>query len=447
VPGTIRLDVGLGERPVPPQKLADDQRQVERLLGEAERFKVVLHASGTTRRVLVQASPAVDNGFVPITVEAGSGTAGAGKHERGIFAGNLRVSVEEDGALQVEDGARSFRVELSDEGDRGDLYHFDPVAGEQPAHPRLKSWRVTEEGPLRARLVIDSELELPLGLNVDRARRSDEKRLCLLSTEVTLTAGERRVELATTFTNDARDHRLRALCTLPFAANRIDADQGLAVVERPLEATSLGAGAERPAPTGQHQRFVDVSDGRRGLALFSRGLPEHEVRTGKDSTVLALTLLRAVGWLARGDLSCVDHAVGPMVETPGAEEPGLHRFEWALYPHEGDWTSALAESRRYQAPPLAVGGGVTAPLGRGLLEVSPSTVTISAVYPSKAGVVVRVLNASDRPAEAVFTPAVTPRTAHLVDPLERPLQELPMANGKLRLTLGAWQLATILLAQ
>jgi hypothetical protein len=153
-------------------------------------------------------------------------------------------------------------------------------------------------------------------------------------------------------------------------------------------------------------------------------------------------LLRAVGWLARGDLSCVDHAVGPMVETPGAQEPGLHRFEWALV----DGGDGMSEARRYQAPPISI-NGVIAPLGRGLVEVSPRTVTISAAYPSKAGLVVRVLNASSQPAEAVLTPAVTPRTASLVDPLERPLEKLAITNGKLRLTLAPWRLATILLAQ
>jgi len=218
------------------------------------------------------------------------------------------------------------------------------------------------------------------------------------------------------------------------------------VVDRPLATAALGAGAERPAPTGQHQRFVDVSDGRRGLALFSRGLPEHEVRAGGSHTELYLTLLRAVGWLARGDLSCIDHAVGPMVETPGAQEPGLHRFEFALSPHNGDWESAhvLAEARRYQAPPLSVGGGVIAPTGRGLVDVQGATVT--ALYPSANGLVLRLLNPSSQTAEIVLTPAQPPRQASLTDPLERPLEPLAIADGKIRLTLGPQKLATILLA-
>jgi hypothetical protein len=41
---------------------------------------------------------------------------------------------------------------------------------------------------------------------------------------------------------------------------------------------------------------------------------------------------------------------------------------------------------------------------------------------------------------------VTPRTATLVDPLERPERELAVQDGKIRLTLPPWRVATILLA-
>jgi alpha-mannosidase len=461
-PGLIRLDVGLGERPVARDKLAADQRRVERLLGEAERFKVVLHASGTTHRVLAQVSPAVENGFVPITVEAGTeaATAEAGAAvvrqtaaaaEGAISAGPLRVSLDADGLI-VADHAQfgRARIELTDEGDRGDLYHFDPVPGDAPLRARLVRTSVVESGPLRARLVAEHELLLPGSLSADRSRRAGEPRPCTALTEITLVAGEPRVELAVSFTNDALDHRLRAVHHLPFAATRLDADQGLAVVARPLETTSLGAGVERPAPTGQHQRFADVSDGRRGLALLCRGLPEHEVRVEGERTQLLVTLLRSVGWLARGDLSCVDHAVGPMVETPAAQEPGLHRFEWALYFHPGDWESGgvAAEARRHQAPPLACTRVPQNLSGRALVEVSPAEVLLSAVTPgesSEKSTNVRIINLSSRPVEARLRPAVAPRAAWRVDPLERRQSSLTIAEGVIRVQLGAWQLATILL--
>jgi hypothetical protein len=79
--------------------------------------------------------------------------------------------------------------------------------------------------------------------------------------------------------------------------------------------------------------------------------------------------------------------------------------------------------------------------------VAPAEVVLSAAYPSEsgAGVVARVLNASGRAVEASLRPAVPPGEALAVDPLERPLRALALSDGLLRLPLGPWQVATILL--
>ncbi|MFI5291061.1 MAG: glycosyl hydrolase-related protein, partial [Polyangia bacterium] len=266
-------------------------------------------------------------------------------------------------------------------------------------------------------------------------------------------AGERRVELTTTFDNQVADHRLRALVHAPLCAERLDAHQGLAVIARPLDpAAALGAGTERAAPTGQHHLFVDISDGVSGVALESRGLPEHEVLREEDrSTRLALTLLRAVGWLSRGDLSVIDHAAGPMIPTPGAQEPGLHRFEYALVLHEGDYQKGrvLADAQRFAAPATAVTPKGKHPVSpRPLVELGPETIALSALYPSdKGGTVVRILNASPEPSLATLTCSFPLAEAIEIDPLEQPLQttRLERKGASLRLPLRPWELATILL--
>jgi alpha-mannosidase len=277
-----------------------------------------------------------------------------------------------------------------------------------------------------------------------------------ITTEVTLVAGEPLVRFATSFDNQVTDHRLRALFHAPFSAERLDVDHGLAVAARPLDPSVLGAGTERPAPTGQHHLFVDVTDGQRGVALMGHGLGEHEVvREGDGAeTRLALTLLRAVGWLSRGDLSVIDHAAGPMVPTPGAQESGLHRFEYALYLHPGNWEEGdvLSHARRFAAPAIAVvpKGKSQAPGARPLCELAPASVVLSAAHPALDGngVVARVLNAAPRPVDAVLKPAMAVREALAVDPLERPLDVAGgpvMRDGAVVMRLGPWQLATILL--
>lgn len=58
-----------------------------------------------------------------------------------------------------------------------------------------------------------------------------------------------------------------------------------------------------PAPIWPFQGFVDASDGQAGMAVVTRGLPECECLTDEDgNVVLAVTLLRCVEWISRGDL-------------------------------------------------------------------------------------------------------------------------------------------------
>jgi len=468
-PGVIRLDVGLGERPAPEGTLEADQKKLEHLMKTAQKFHIVMHGGDVMRPVLLQASGAAETALVPIVVRAGEASLDfvAAKKldgEVGIGCGPLRVVAQPDGSVLITDGRTPLGPvranELVDDGDRGDLYHFDAAGA--PVRPKTARARVTEEGPLRARMIVEQELELPLGLTKDRAGRDAATRVCVAATEITLTAGDRKVEFKTTFDNQASDHRLRALVHAPIWAERLDVEHGLAVVARPLDpGAALGAGTERAAPTGQHHGFVDVSDGNAGVALMSRGLPEHEVMRerldGGTETRIALTLVRSVGWLSRGDLKVIDHAAGPMVATPGAQEPGAHTFEYAVVLHAGDWQAGgiLVEARRYRAPPIPVrlAGKATAPAGKPLVGVSPGSVVLSAVHPAEGGrgLVVRVLNGSSDRVDAKLTTMFRYTEAIEVDPLEQPIDSQRRArvalgrDGTVALSLGAWQLATILL--
>ncbi len=462
--GLVRMDVGLGETQVSPKLLAADQLRVGSLLKTAKRFKIVLHGCGVTRPMLVQGGPSEEAAFVPIAVRPGTPDASVpvvSVGEVGMSCGSLTVSVNPDGTVLIRDPELplgAVRVnDLVDEGDRGDLYHFDG-AGE-PIRCHTTRVTIAERGPVRGRLHIEQELAIPLHLHEDRKQRIANSRPTRIVTEVTLIAGQRTVELVTTLHNESSDHRLRVLCHAPFEADRIDAEHGMTIIDRPLDSgRSLGAGTERAAPTGQHHLFVDVTDGKAGMALMSRGLIEHEVvrRGGGDAsgTHIALTLLRSVGWLSRGDLSTIDHAAGPMVPTPAAQELGAHRFEYAVLLHRGDWQAGrvLADARRYAAPPVTVKlkGERTVPSGTGLVKVKPESVIVTALQHSAAHprqLSVRLLNESPQSAEVELAAAFAIESATVVDPLEVPVAGAVarIAAGVAHLRLRPWQLVTLLL--
>ena len=131
----------------------------------------------------------------------------------------------------------------------------------------------------------------------------------LVRTTLELRPRERFLRVAHELDNRARDHRLRAHFPLPVRVDGSDAECAFAVVHRGL--TAEGGAHEAGLPTFPSRRFVDASDGTAGLALIHDGLLEYEV-VG-DGRALALTLLRAVGYLSRMAPDLRPNPAGPPV--------------------------------------------------------------------------------------------------------------------------------------
>ncbi len=122
-PGTVRLDVGLGDAPVTPESLVDDQRRVEPLLKKAERFKVLMHYGALSRPALVQGGPAPELSLVPIAFVAGKPAAdlAVGAQARRRRGGDR---------LRTADGHRARR-----------RLHRDPRLSQRSARARQRSRR------------------------------------------------------------------------------------------------------------------------------------------------------------------------------------------------------------------------------------------------------------------------------------------------------------------
>ena len=106
-----------------------------------------------------------------------------------------------------------------------------------------------------------------------------------------------------------------------------------------------------------HQRsFTDLSNGEYGLAILNRGLASVEVTRRSDGTQIAIPLVRAVGWLSRDDLWIRRIAAGPLVPTPGAQCLQSGTYEYAIFPHAGNWQSVYQDAYNYTAPIYAARG-------------------------------------------------------------------------------------------
>jgi mannosylglycerate hydrolase len=290
---------------------------------------------------------------------------------------------------------------------------------------------IAEAGYASATLRIDLDWALPAALGPDRLSRKAEYVEHRISTFVTLAAGARRVEIATEWENRSADHRLRALFPLGAPVDSSHAEGHFDVVERPVGVPDGTGWDETPTAALPQQGWVSIGGGRRGLTIANHGLPEFEARP--DGTV-ALTLLRAVGWLSREDLLTRVGGAGPEIPTPDAQCLGRQRAEYAIVPHAGDWLEARAyqAAHEYLAP---LYGSVTGlhtgdlPWREGLLELAGDhSLLMSACKKAEQSdaLILRFWNVAKQPAEARVLLRQRPASARLVD-----LKEVPVEGGEL----------------
>jgi alpha-mannosidase len=392
----------------------------------------------------------------------GAGRAdGAGQAEGVLDNGLLRVSVEAGGTLSLRtaSGLRAGGVgRIVDGGDAGDTYNHAPPRADRPVHvPEWVEVTRIRSGPLVSVMEIARGFRWP-GHTAGDAR-SEESAEVTVTTRVELRAGEPYVRLAHTFDNPCRDHRVRWHASLPREAVESFAGGQYAVVRR--GPTAEGGGGEEPLPTFPASGFVAAG----GLAVLVDHASEYELvcPTGSGASgELAVTLLRAVGYLSRNRNAFRDEPAGPEIATPGAQCPGTVTTRFAVHLYEGTWDQArlarLAEEYHLDllavpgsaetgqapaCPPAAPGpaaaGRVPAPVSP--LEVSGDGVVLGALRRREGWLEARLVAQHPVATEAVVRgPFVA---ARLTDTLGRPIRALDVAGGAVRLPLRPFEIATV----
>jgi alpha-mannosidase len=314
------------------------------------------------------------------------------------------VRAADDGTFEVRLGSRVWEglCALEDEGDRGDSYDADLVTDGAATLDSVRCERRRHASGIQE-LCVERILLVPARLDAARERRSPERARVRVAIRARVAPGEPGVVLRVRIENAAEDHRLRLLfptgsaCTEFLAATTFD-------TARRSTAKRDAAGWIHPPPTTfPQQGFVFVN----GLAVVAPGLPEAEVRP--DGTI-ALTCLRAVGWLSRPDLRTRPGPAGPQIPVPGAQLPGVLEAELRLLAPE-DVHSVAAAAREAEVPLQAVtiGGTPLVREGVALVTLEPRTLVLSALKPAEHGdgIVLRVSNPGDSPLRAIVRTGFT----------------------------------------
>jgi hypothetical protein len=397
----------------------------------------------------------------PLVAEALAGGGGA------IENAAWRVEADARGRVTLYSKRHRLRIEdalrVTSEADRGDEYNFDPLPGAQaveaPEHARVRARRGSGG---EVRLALELRYRVPASLAADRAARSDRLVALPVRLELRLAAGLDRIDVDVHLDNTARDHRLRLAVRAPFRADRFEVESAFEIAERPIapppDAFGAGRPSELPIGSGPQRSFATVvGDGGLALTVANRGLAEVEavpLAGGHPATDLAVTLLRAVGWLSRGDLRMRPGPAGPVLATPGAQVPGPHMAELAVRLHDAADPRRVLEAHAFAFPPIVfeAAGEADAPLGDGsrLVEVDDPEVVVSAIEPlAGGGADVRVVNLGGTARDVGLRwNGGSRHTLRPVDLAGHPVAEAATEtqNGDaraVRMRLGPWKIATL----
>ncbi|MEO3797290.1 alpha-mannosidase [Nonomuraea sp. B10E15] len=364
--------------------------------------------------------------------------------------GLLRVTIARDGTLTLvgQDGTTVTGAgRIVDGGDVGDTYNYAPPPADLIVdEPVSVESELIASGPLVAMVDVRRTYRWPAaGGAIDGApelpaiARTPAAEDVVVTTRVELRAGEPFVRLDVEFDNRCADHRVRLHVPLPDRATQSYAEGQFAVTTRGL--TPEGGCGETPLPTFPASSWVAAG----GVAALLEHVTEYEVVDGAE---LALTLLRSVGYLSRNRNPLRPEPAGPQLPTPAAQSRGVRRVSLALMPYRESWEEVVPHAEAFRHDLLVVPGQgaqhLSLPAPAAGLSVTGNGVTMTSLRDRDGWHELRVVALTPGDTEAVVEGSFT-RARH-ADLRGRPGEDLPVTDGTLRLSLKAWEIATIQLA-
>ena len=367
----------------------------------------------------------------------------------------LTVKINPNGTLNILHKASGKQYDnlhyFEDSGDIGDYWQRV-----EPSYNRVYSSTscsadiyIKADGPLVTCYVCQVTMMLPVRADKQASSRDSEMVPLKITSELTLRKDNPYLEIRTTVANTVRDHRLR-VCMPTYIKTDSSVAQGHFNVDkrpvtRPRDEQGVRDGGMGTLPM---QHFVDLTDGSDGLALLNKDLIEYEV-SDNDSRTLSLTLLRCM------DVKiCTEHRCATTEPTQdGPQCLGEHTFEYAIYPHTGNWQQGnlYDVTDEYVLPPIAYQFSVhdagTDPLEQSMLTVEPCNIQIAAIKKSQdaEGIVVRLFNPTGQDVQCRLDFARKIKSACLCNMKEVRKDKLKVDNdGVIVFPAGSNKIVTIL---
>ncbi|MCR5485146.1 MAG: hypothetical protein K6F09_06095 [Clostridiales bacterium] len=318
----------------------------------------------------------------------------------------LRVVINNNGTFDVTE-KRSGKVYsglgfFKDSGEIGNPWeHVVPECNETFTTLGEKATvTLLYEGELETVYKTVIEWMLPEKRAYDEKSRSEHKLPLRIESLITLRKGAKFVEIETTVDNRCEDHYLQVGFPTGLDADYSYAQSQFDVVKRQIEKLDYSLYDEIPMTENPMNSFVDLTDGKDGVALLNTGLKAFEAADDEMRTMY-ITLLRAFPLRICVTSDMQDYSSW----DKGSQCIGKNTFRYAFMPHEGDWEkgNVWQESEKFNlylaAAQIAPTSHGKNPLSHSFIELKDENLNVSAVKRSedKTGWVVRLFNPSDKP--------------------------------------------------
>lgn len=250
----------------------------------------------------------------------------------------LRLEVDEQGILTLTDkrSQQSYHniLQLVDGGDAGDNYNYSPPFDDWLINSNgfLTSISGTQ-GALQSALTLSWKIAVPQDLAARREQRADA--VLDITMTITLADSNAWLDVAISVNNTVRDHRLQVLLPTAAQSHIHFADQPFGLIERQNLPSEMAVWqdeqwTEAPVALYPMQSQVMMYDAQRGLCTVTEGLREYQIPQNRQD-VIAVTLLRSVGWLGQANMPYrPGRASGMVFPSPDSQIQGMHHFKLSV---------------------------------------------------------------------------------------------------------------------
>lgn len=250
----------------------------------------------------------------------------------------LRLEVDEQGILTLTDkrSQQSYHniLQLVDGGDAGDNYNYSPPFDDWLINSNgfLASISGTQ-GALQSALTLSWKIAVPQDLAARREQRADA--VLDITMTITLADSNAWLDVAISVNNTVRDHRLQVLLPTAAQSHIHFADQPFGLIERQNLPSEMAVWqdeqwTEAPVALYPMQSQVMMYDAQRGLCAVTEGLREYQIPQNRQD-VIAVTLLRSVGWLGQANMPYrPGRASGMVLPSPDSQIQGMHHFKLSV---------------------------------------------------------------------------------------------------------------------